>query len=237
VPPKYDRVFFSCFAIAMALGVVVGFAPTYYARLMASSPLHTVSNRPFTGLIHLHGALFTSWVLLFIVQTALIASHRVKVHMSLGIAGGVLAAAMIFAGLGTALQAMKAGMALPGVTAQAFFAIPFFDMVLFATFVGLALWQRKNKDTHKRLMVMAYISIVTAAVARWPGVLPLGPIGFYGFTMIYLVAAIGYDVITRRRVHPVYIWGGTALLLSVPMRLALSGTHAWESFAGWLTRL
>jgi hypothetical protein len=221
----------------MALGVVIGFAPTYYARLMGSAPLHTVSNRPFTGLVHLHGALFSTWVLLFIVQTALVATHRVKVHMSLGIAGGVVAAAMVVVGLSTAIQAMRAGMSLPNVTPQAFFAIPFFDMVLFATFVALAFWHRKNKDTHKRLMVMAYISIITAAVARWPGVLPLGPIGFYAFTMIYLVAAIGYDVVTRRRVHPVYIWGGTALLLSVPMRLALSGTHAWQSFASWLAGL
>jgi hypothetical protein len=236
VPPKYDRIFFSTLAIVMALAVIVGFAPTYYARLMGSAPLHTVSDRPFTGLVHLHGALFSSWVLLFIVQTALVASHRTKVHMRLGIAGGVLAAVMVVVGFSTAVQAMKAGTAIPGVTPQAFFAIPFFDMVLFATFVGLALWHRKNKETHKRLMVLAYISIITAAVARWPGVLPYGPLMFYALTFVFLVAAIVYDAITRRRVHPVYIWGGAAVLLSVPMRLALSGTAAWQSFAGWLTR-
>lgn len=237
VPPQYDRIFFSTLAIAMALGVVVGFAPTYYTKLMGSAPLHTTSQRAFTGLVHLHGALFSSWVLLFIVQTALVATHRVKVHMTMGIVGAVLAAAMVVVGISTAVQAMRAGTAIPGVTPQAFFAIPFFDMVLFATFVGLALWHRKNKDSHKRLMVMAYISIITAAVARWPGVLPLGPIGFYGFTMIFLIAAIAYDAITPRRVHPVYIWGGAAILLSVPGRLALSGTHAWQSFAGWMARL
>lgn len=237
VPPKYDRIFFSSLAFAMMIAVIVGFAPTYYARLMGSAPLHTTSHRPFTLLVHLHGALFSSWVLLFVVQTALVASHRVKVHMKLGIAGGVLAAAMIVVAVSTAVQAMKAGTALPGVTPQAFFAIPFFDMVLFAGFVGLALWYRKNKEAHKRLMLMAYISIITAAVARWPGVLPLGPIGFYGFTMIFLVAAIVYDVISRRRVHPVYLWGGAAILLSVPGRLALSSTNAWQGFASWLMRL
>lgn len=237
VPPKYDRIFFSSLAIVMMLGVILGFAPTYYARLMGSTPMHTVSHRPFTGLVHLHGALFSSWMLLFVVQTALVASHRVKVHMKLGIAGAVLAAAMVIVGLSTAVQAMKAGTAIPGVTPQSFFAIPFFDMVLFAAFVGLALWYRKNKEAHKRLMVMGYISIITAAVARWPGVLPHGPIAFYGLTMLFLVAAIIYDVFSRRRVHPVYLWGGAAILLSVPGRLALSGTHAWQSFAGWLAHL
>src|ERR1051325_8116039 len=85
VPPKHDRIFFSCLAIAMALSIIVGFAPTYYARLLGSAPLHTVSGRTFTSLVYLHGAVFTSWVLLFIVQTALIAAHRTKVHMQLGI--------------------------------------------------------------------------------------------------------------------------------------------------------
>jgi hypothetical protein len=236
VPPKHDRIFYSCFSIAAALSVIVGFAPTYYARMLGSAPMHTVSGRPFTSLVYAHGAAFTTWILLFIAQTALIATHRTKVHMRLGIAGGVLAAAMVVLGLVTASEAARAGTAVPGTTPLQFFAIPFFDMVLFAVFIGLALWNRRNKEPHKRLMIMGYISIIPASVARWPGVLPLGPLGFYGFTMIFLVAAIAYDAFSRRRVHPVYIWGGTALLLSVPIRLALSGTHAWQSFAGWLTQ-
>ena len=237
VPPKYDRIFFSGFAIVLMLAVILGFAPTYYARLAGSAPLHTISNRPFTPIIHLHAALFTTWVLLFVVQTALVASHRTKVHMRLGIAGAVLAVGMVFAGLGTAIQGTRAGASAPGIPPLQFFAIPFFDMVLFGVFVGLAVWHRKNKDAHKRLMVLAYVSIITAAVARWPGVLPHGPLAFYGLTMIFLVIAVGYDVVVRRHLHPVYRWGGAVLFLSVPMRLALSGTHAWQSFAGWLTQL
>jgi hypothetical protein len=83
-------------------------------------------------------------------------------------------------------------------------------------------------------MVLAYTSIVTAAVARLPGVLPHGPAMFYGLTFMFLAVAFAYDLFTRRRLHPAYIWGGAALVLSVPGRMALSGTHAWQSFAGWL---
>lgn len=54
-----------------------------------------MSGGPFTPLVHLHGALFTGWVLLFIAQTALAASHRVAVHRRLGMVGALLAAAMI----------------------------------------------------------------------------------------------------------------------------------------------
>jgi hypothetical protein len=47
---------------------------------------------------------------------------------------------------------------------------------------------------------------------------------------------VAYDLISRRRVHPVYLWGGAAIFLSIPLRLAVSGTQAWHSFAGFLTR-
>lgn len=232
--PKYDRVFYSGMAILMALTVLVGFAPTYYSRIFGSAPMHTISNAPMSIVAHVHGALFSTWVLLFVVQTALIAKHRVKVHRTLGVAGAVLAAAMVPAGLMLAIEAAKRGSAPPGLTPTQFFVIPFFDLVMFAAFVILALWNRKNKEAHKRLMLLAYISIVTAAVARWPGVLPHGPALFYPLTFIFLLVGVIYDVVTRRRVHPAYIWGGTALVLSVPIRLALSGTHVWQVFASWL---
>ena len=133
-----------------------------------------MSGGPFTPLVHLHGALFTGWVLLFIAQTALVASHRLAVHRRLGVAGAMLAAAMILVGTFTAVATAKRGGAPVGVDPLAFLAIPIFDMVLFATFVTAALVLRRNKEMHKRLMLLAYISIIVAAVARLPGILPWG---------------------------------------------------------------
>lgn len=230
----HDRKFYSGFAIAMALTVLAGFSPTFYGKLLGSAPLHTVGARPFTPLVHLHAALFTAWVALFIVQTALIATHRVKVHRRLGIAGGVLAVCMTVAGLAIAVESARIGTAPPGLTSIQFFAIPFFDMVVFAVFVGCAIWQRKNKEAHKRLMVMAYISIIAAAMARLPGVLPHGPMAFYGLTLIPLVVALAYDFITRRTIHVAYRWAATLFVLSIPGRLLLANTAAWKAFAGWV---
>lgn len=234
VAGAHDRLFYSTMAIAMALTALVGFAPTYYLKIIGSELMATVTGSPFTSLVHVHGALFTSWVVLFIVQTALVAKHRVAVHRKLGIAGGVLAGAMVIAGVATALQAAGRGTSLPGADRLAFLTIPLFDMLLFSSFVGTALWQRANKEAHKRLMMLAYISILTAAVARLPGLLPLGPLVSFGLTFIFLVAAIVYDWVSRRRVHPAYIWGGSLLVASVPARLAISGTAAWHSFARFL---
>jgi hypothetical protein len=235
-PGAYDRVFYSTIAIVMALTVLVGFAPTYYLKLVGGGPLTTLSHYPFNTLIHTHALLFSSWVVLFIVQTALVASHRVAVHRRLGIAGGILAAAMIMVGTSTAITAARRGGGPPGVDPLAFLVVPLFDILLFTTFVSTALLLRRNKETHKRLMLLAYISIIAAAVARLPGLLPMGPLVFFGLAFVFLLAAVIYDWVSRRRVHNVYLWGGTALVLSVPLRLAISGTPAWKSVAEFLTR-
>jgi hypothetical protein len=232
----YDRLFYGAMAIAMALTVLVGFAPTYYLRLAGEGPGVTVSGGPFTSLVHLHAALFTSWVLLFVVQTALVASHRVAVHRRLGVAGAVLAAAMFVAGLTTAIATAARGGAPPGVPPLAFLAIPVFDMALFATFITAALVLRRDKEAHKRLMLLAYISIIVAAVARLPGVLSMGPLAFFGFGYLFVGVAALYDFASRRRVHKVYLWGGALMVASVPLRLMISRTAAWRGFAELLTR-
>jgi hypothetical protein len=232
----YDRLFYGGMAITLALTVLTGFAPTYYLRFLGDGPRATLSGGPFTSLVHLHGALFTGWVLLFVVQTALVASHRVAVHRRLGVAGAVLAAAMVLVGTSTAIATAARGGAPPGVAPLAFLAIPIFDMVLFATFVTTALVMRRDKEAHKRLMLLAYITIIVAAVARLPGVLLLGPLAFFGLGYLFIVVAMIYDFLSRRRVHKAYLWGGGLLVASVPLRLMISGTGVWLGFAEFLTK-
>jgi hypothetical protein len=52
-----------------------------------------------------------------------------------------------------------------------------------------------------------------------------------------MLAGVIYDLMTRRHVHPVYIWGGAALVASVPLRLVISSTSAWQEFAASIVRL
>ena len=172
----YDRLFYGGMALALGLTVLAGFASTYYLRFFGGGPRATLTGGPFTALVHVHGALFTAWVLLFIVQTALVASRRVAVHRRLGLAGAALAAAMVVAGTLIAIATAARGSAPPGVDPLAFLAIPLFDMVLFGGFVTAALVLRRDKETHKRLMLLAYVSIVVAAVAvASPGSCRRGP--------------------------------------------------------------
>ena len=61
---RNDRLFFSTMAIAAAVTVFVGFAPSYYLRPSTLPPL--------APLVQLHGIVFTSWFLLFATQTRLL---------------------------------------------------------------------------------------------------------------------------------------------------------------------
>jgi hypothetical protein len=228
---RYDRAFYSSVAIAAAAMTLVGFAPTYYFRFFDGGPAATISGAPFSGVIHIHGALFTAWVLLFITQTALISTRRVAVHRRLGVFGSLLAAAMVIAGVSAGIELGRRGGAPPGIDALSFMAVPLGDMVMFAGFIAAALLRRRDKEAHKRLMLLAYAAILGAPAARLPGVLPYGPFAFYAVGFVILFAGVIYDYVSRGRVHPVYIWGGGLLVLSVPGRLALSGTAAWKAVA------
>ncbi len=227
---KSDRWFFGGMGVAAAVTVFVGFAPTYFLKDVLGGP-------PLTPLRHVHGFLFTSWIVLLIAQTSLIAARRTDVHRRLGVVGGVLAAAMVVAGTTLAVEIVRRGVAPPGVGSPlAFFAVPLFDMLMFAGLVGCGLYYRRKPETHKRLMLLATIAILAAAIARWPYVAGTGPLVFFGLTDLFIAAGWLYDLKTRGKVHPAFLWGGLALIASQPLRLAVAGTDAWLAFADWVAR-
>lgn len=233
---RRDRRFFTGMAMAAMLVVFAGFAPSYYLKFVIGRP--TVSGvQTLSPLLHVHGLVFTAWMILYLVQTRLIAARRVGLHRRLGVAGAVLAAAMVAVGCAAAIDAARRGATPPGGPPPlVFMAIPFADMVIFSTLVGAGIWFRARADIHKRLMLTSTISLLTAAIARLPGVIPLGPLAYFALTDLFVVACLVYDRMTRGRVHPAFWWGGGLLLASQVGRLALSGTAAWLAFATWVTR-
>ena len=117
-------------------------------------------------------------------------------------------------------------------------AVPLADMLLFGSLVGLAIARRRDLQSHKRLMLLASINLVTAGIARWPlAIMGGGPPVFFALTDLFVLALAGWDLATRRRLHPATLWGGLAILVSQPLRLVLSGTAAWLAFARWAVSL
>jgi hypothetical protein len=225
-----DHRLYIWFAMLMPVLVLIGFARTYYLKGVFSGP-----SLP-SLLVHVHGAVMTSWVLLVVVQIWLVASRRTKVHQRLGIAGAVLALLVVIVGITTAVVAAARGSS-PGPPALQFLVVPLIDILLFSIFVGTALYFRRRLEIHKRLMLLAAATPLTAAIARIPlnFILTGGPLVFFGLTDLCLIAFVLIDTFKHRKLHPVFLWGTILFIASQPLRLLLSGTNLWLQFATWLT--
>jgi hypothetical protein len=218
---------------ALAAVTVVSFARTYYLKfLFGLSPL--------TLAAHLHGLIATTWLMLHYTQARLIAAHRVALHKRLGIftacVGGVLAVhAFHFAVAGVA-----AGHAPPGRNPLQFLSVPMGTITMFSLFLASALALRKKREWHKRLMFLASLSLILPAAGRLDSLimvplgLPRAVIGFW-LTLAFVTWAWANDWRKLRRIHPAYVYGGVALVASVPARRALGFTDAWLPIAQWLT--
>ena len=207
------------------------------------------AHREVHATIGLHADMvFTAWMVLFVVQTALIAAHRTVLHRRLGVAGAVLALAIIVLGVTVAIAAASrppAPDAPPGFPPPlVFLVIPLGDIVAFGVLVSVGLYNRRNRDVHKRLMLLATIAILNAALGRlvFPGGmlavlgLPPNPMTLIGLTALYVAACLSYDRATLGRIHPAFLWGGMFIIASDILRLVVGSTPAWLAFAKWLTR-
>jgi hypothetical protein len=229
-----ERRFFTGMALAILATVVLGFSRSFFLR-----PLFPQWPSPSEAIFYVHGVLFAAWIVLFAAQASLVAAGRIELHRKIGPVSAVLAPAMVALGTLGALIAARRATGFVGVPVPPlqFLAVPIFDMILFPTFVGLALAQRRNPQSHKRWMLLATINLITAAIARWPGLAPLGPLAFFAVTDVFVIALVIWDFRTRGRLHPATLWGGLLILISQPLRLVLSGTEGWLVFARWATGL
>jgi uncharacterized membrane protein YozB (DUF420 family) len=224
-----DHRFFTGMAIAAALTAFIGFAPSYYLS-------GVFGGRPLTKLVHVHGAIATAWILLFLTQTSLIAAKRTDLHRRLGVAGALLAVLLLVVGYLTAVEGARLGVTPPGgPPPMAFLAVPIGTLVVFAILVGAGLAQRRRSETHKRLMLLATISILTPAIARLRYIWGPGPLIPIVGTCLFVVACLVYDRLAHGRVHPAFLWGGILVTVTLPARFALGQTDAWLAVARWMT--
>ena len=230
----YVRMAYVCMAIA-----VLGFVPTYWIPLLRG----TLAIPP---ILHLHALFFYGWLALLIAQTQLAASRRFTRHRELGVFGVAVATSMCFVGVAAAVSSMKMS-AAGGFAAErrAFSILPLSGVVFFAVLFTIAMLNVKRLDVHKRLMIVATVSLLQAAVGRWvllllapdasgaggapppvfvtvlPGVLSDLP----------LVWAMLHDRRTLGHVHRVYWIAGGALLALQIARVPLSTLPLWHSIA------
>jgi hypothetical protein len=247
-PARADtRWFFVWMAGACAVVAFAGFAPTYWLQL----PAGTVVGSP---LLHLHGVLFSAWTLFFLLQTMLAARGRIDRHRAWGLFGISLATAMVFVGFAVANDVLASRLAAGlGDRARAFHIASISLISLFGGLVLAAIASIKRPEVHKRLMLLATISVIPPAIARLffafsvgigPGLRPgLGPPRTVESVMApslvadtLILVGLVYDWRTRGRPHPVYLIGGATILAVQVVRDPISTTKWWYAIADFLAR-
>jgi hypothetical protein len=217
----FDRRFYGLACVAAFAAAFAGFARTYYLKFLFGTPA-------LPWLVHLHGALMTSWFVLFFTQTCLIASHRINWHRRLGVFGAGLAAAILVVAPIVLVNAVARELHAP--SGNQFFVVIFgFDLVVLADFailVGSAVALRRHSDFHKRLMLLATVSVILPGISR----LPIGASAGFGLFYACVLVPVIVDTVRHRRLHPVFGWGAPLLLASQQLAVLGASTQVWRDF-------
>jgi len=233
-----ERRFFTLITSAIAIIVLVGFARTFFLRAMFPEVQSFAAPETF---FTIHGLFFTAWIGFLVLQAILIRVRRADLHRSFGWIGVCLACLVVLLGTyGSLIAAQRPGgfIGVPLPPSQ-FLIFPVLDMVLFTAFFALAVIWRDNPQSHKRLMVLAAVNLVEAAIIRIPiGIIGAGaPFTSRGLSYLFIVALIIWDYRSSGRIHRVTLWGGLVIVVSLPVRMLISQTTAWTEVASRLVRL
>jgi hypothetical protein len=202
--PLPERVFFSLAGLWFFTLTFVGFSPSFYFRALPEPlPTHQI----------VHGVVYSTWVVLFLVQALLISAHRARWHVRLGVASAFLLILMIPVGFHVVLVKTAAGFKSVD---EAGFNLT--ELTLGFTFAFAGLANRKRPIVHKRLMLFATLMLTVAAADRVALVLGLEEVRIFRklLALTPAIALVGFDALLRRRI----------LLLSVSS-LALVWLVVW----------
>jgi hypothetical protein len=227
-------------AIGFAILLAAAFTERYHARLTGLEAA--------TPLVHLHAAVFVSWFALLLAQTSLVVNERRDLHRRLGIAAVALIPIMLVVGIGTAIDAARHGWNPAGMPdgVRGFLALGIADTLLFTAFASAAIVLRARPEAHKRLIVLASVSLLWAAVSRLPiatgiaiqGKPPPVP-ALAGVVLLFVLLAFSgplYDLFTRRRIWRLEILSAMLIVATRGAVRPLAGSEAWQTFSTWLLR-
>jgi len=246
---RVNRWFYIGAALFMILLSLVGFLPSMIDP--------SRRNVPFTPLMAAHGIAAGAWLLFFLAQAALIETRRVSIHRRLGIFGAVVAVALIVLAYIVTIQTGRLGYDLSGDLHRALsrsgrpfgaagLLFPLAQLLNFGVLVGAGLWYRHRPDVHKRLMLLATVSLANQPIlhlvgyltGRWSSLHGAGIIISVPITILLLFASAIHDRVSQGRVHPVSLWVPillTAWQNAILVFVVLPST-LWREFAAWLVR-
>jgi len=233
--------FYVAVGILVVLICLAGFGPAIIAPAGRNVPL------PMTALVAAHTIAGSTFVLLFVVQTILIAAGRTSAHRRLGVLGVVAGMVFVVSGVLTNVDEARRGFDLSGDLVRrgtavdpAFILAPVNAFALFAVLVGAAIWYRRRPDVHKRLMALAMLGPLAGApvahlIGHYPALQVGGSVLAPLSNLVLLLLPAMHDRLTRGRIHPVSLWGGIGSFAWILLFFTfVAPTSMWRTFTLWL---
>jgi len=165
-----ERKFYTRMALFLVFLVLLGFGPSFYLRGIV--PSYPRPNPTLPPSVILHGLVFSTWMLLIVAQTQLISARKHGLHMTLGKAGMLFAILMIPVMYLTAVWQVARANQPPFTDPLTWTIVPLAVIIPFAILVWNGWRNRRDVQTHKRLMLSAAIMVMMGPSI---GRLPLGP--------------------------------------------------------------
>ena len=208
-------------AIAVLIAAIVFYG---FSQTIDRAVVHP--HTPPPTVLYVHVALASAWVLLLVVQSALVWSRNIALHRRLGTAGLVLGALVSAVSFVTAIDLRRLDIA--GDADVAYLVIPLTAFLTFTVPFALAAYWRKWPDLHRPLILLAGIAVTAPALARFPGVRPNLLFLTVLIPDLMIVATAAIDAVRRRRFSPVYGWGLAGMMATQIVGLyALVAQPAW----------
>jgi hypothetical protein len=215
-----SRYFYLCMSLVLAILVIWGFSRTVNANLFHANP-------PRPLLLWIHGSAFSTWIIFFIVQAALVRVRKVSVHRLLGWFGATLAAVMVVLGFTIAVVMIRFDIVvLHQKDVDSFLSIPFLDMIIFGACMVLAIYWRKKPEYHRRLVFIASCQLMDAAIGRFDFI--------FNHNLFYLaldgliVLGMLRDRVVEGRVHKVYLYALPSLMILQGLAI-----YTWRINPAW----
>jgi hypothetical protein len=203
-----ERQFFFYMALALALTTIGGFL-----RFFAIG--HSSLASPWW--VHLHGLSLMGWIALYLTQNALVARGSLAFHRRLGVFAAAWSLWVLAMGVMVLAFNVSTGRTPPFFSPEYLIAMDMCTVVGFLALTWGGIAMRERADWHKRLILGGTIVLIGPGLGR---LVPDSMLGtnttyliFPGHLFFFLVA-IGYDLRTRRQIHPAYMLGLLVLVLA-----------------------
>ena len=184
---------------------------------------------PRPTVLYAHALVFAAWISVFLFQASLVRSGQVRLHRRVGLAALFLGALVTILGVATAFAMARFHAAQGDLSAVQSLPVPLWDMVSFTSMFVLAAALRKRPEHHRRLMLLATISLTAAAFGRMPAFDHAE--WFYAGVDALILVAVARDLVVDKRVHVVYRIGGPAIVAGQLLAAYTRWSHAWLSFS------